>query len=100
MFMRAPEMFWWLTEMYDKKASEVWTASERRAVLGAWIILVLSAATIMLPLDYFLIFRANWNDVLSSALSGGAAPGAGIAISGFVSPRVWPVLSRPRVLSS
>ncbi len=93
-------MFWWFTELYDPNAQKRWTASERRAAYGAWAVMAAFMVAIMLPLDYYLIFKLDLNDILSSALSGGAATMAGIAVSAFVSPKLWPVLAKPRTLDS
>lgn len=87
-------MFWWFTELNDNLQ---WTTPERRAALGAWVIALLFMAVIMLAMDAYLIFGLGLNDILSSALSGGVSIGAGVGISGFISSKIWPVLSKPRM---
>jgi len=88
-------MFWWFTEMNNQTASKLWTAAERRAAIGAWGIAIALMGVIMLPMDYYLIFKLNLNDILSGGVGAGVASGIGLGISALVSPKIWPILSKP-----
>jgi hypothetical protein len=85
-------MFWWM----NQEAFKTFTKEERRAAYGAWAIVIVVLIAVMVPLDSFLTFSAGTGHALAGGLSAGAGTVVGLAISALLSPRIWPILAKPR----
>lgn len=91
-------MIWWFTESFAKDQDKrpkwmSWTKPERRAAFGARMVYAAVFIVAYATLMWFLLFRLNMSDVLAGGTAG-AAIGLGTSI--LVSPKFWPLLSKPR----
>jgi hypothetical protein len=89
-------MFWWFSDLANQEALKTFTKEERGAAYRAWAVVIVVLAMVMPPVDYFLTFRIETGDALAGGISAAVGIGAGLAISALISPRIWPILARPR----
>jgi hypothetical protein len=89
-------MLWWLSDVMNPEALKTFRKEERVAAYWAWGVVVAFLIVVMVPLDYFLTFRVGTGDAIAGGVSAAVGVGVGVAISALISPRIWPILAKPR----